>query len=199
MSEHDHHNNSENPLAGLVGKVFYLLIPIALIVMMGVVGAAFIQGGGYQAAPPPPVPPPEDPSKPKTPPPPADQMAMGKKEYMNCQACHGADGLGVAMGPQKMAPSLSGSKILMGNPEAALLAVHKGIYKEPGSTAYVGIMAPLEGLGDEKIAAILTYARNSFGNKGSAITVEQSKAVREKYADKAPLVKRAEIEALLEE
>jgi mono/diheme cytochrome c family protein len=33
-------------------------------------------------------------------------------------------------------------------------------------------------LNDEEVAAVLTYVRNSFGNKASAINTEKVKAVR---------------------
>jgi mono/diheme cytochrome c family protein len=40
-------------------------------------------------------------------------------------------------------------------------------------------MTPFAGLlKDEEVAAVLTYVRNSFGNKGPAIMPEKVKAVR---------------------
>ena len=46
-------------------------------------------------------------------------------------------------------------------------------------------MTPFEGLlNDEEIAAVLSYVRNSFGNKAAPITADKVKMVREKIKDK---------------
>lgn len=221
MSDSSHsHVDDSNPIASTIGKIFYIFVPVALILMMGVVGAAFMGGGGYKPEPPAPVsaeastvaavskqpaveapaeatdssaeaPAPE---KADTAPagetiaasgsgaPSSEQMALGQTTYMMCAACHGPDGQGLQTGPQKMAPSFVGSPLLLGNPEASLAAVLKGIAKKPDSP-YLGQMAALgAGLDDEKLAAVLTYVRNSFGNQAAAVTVEEAAAARAKYA-----------------
>lgn len=195
MSDHDHHDEPNNLLAGLVGKIFYLLIPFSLVVMLGIVGAAFLKGGGYRAEAPAPYVEPKPPGEDDPVPPDPTVMELGKTTFAMCQACHGADGQGMQMGPQKMAPSLVGSELLLGNPEAGLLAVHKGIVKEAESP-YVGQMVGLgAGLDDQKIAAVLTYVRNSFGNKASEVTAKQSAEVRKKHAAAAAF-KRADLEEM---
>jgi mono/diheme cytochrome c family protein len=46
-------------------------------------------------------------------------------------------------------------------------------------------MTPFGGmLKDDEIAAVLTYVRNSFGNKASVVTSEKVKEVREAVKDK---------------
>ena len=46
-------------------------------------------------------------------------------------------------------------------------------------------MTPFEGLlNDEEVAAVLSYVRNSFGNKAAPVTPGQVKMVREKVRDK---------------
>jgi mono/diheme cytochrome c family protein len=46
-------------------------------------------------------------------------------------------------------------------------------------------MTPFGGmLKDDEVAAVLTYVRNSFGNKASAISPEKVKAVRAATKDK---------------
>jgi mono/diheme cytochrome c family protein len=46
-------------------------------------------------------------------------------------------------------------------------------------------MTPFEGLlNDEEIAAVLSYVRNSFGNKAAPVTPEKVRMVREKIKDK---------------
>ncbi len=198
MSDHDHHHNkdSKNPLASLVGMIFLLLVPLSLIIMLGFVGAAFIKGGGYVEAPPEPV----KSSKPSSAAVPEEQIALGKTAFATCGACHGLDGKGLQVGPQKMAPSFEGSKLLLGNPDASIVAVLKGIEKAPGS-AYLGQMMALgAGMDDKSVAAVLTYVRNSFGNSASAISAEQVAAIRAKYAaTNAPMgLPRADLEKLAE-
>lgn len=220
MSDH-HTAESSNPIASLIGTIFLILVPFSLVVMLGFVGAALIKGGGYKAPPPKPVaaaPAPAPKTKdtgaakttPEAPaadqsvllkdngPPTAEQLALGKTNYATCAACHGMDGKGMQVGPQKMAPSFEGSELLLGNVEAPLVAVLKGIHKDPGSS-YVGQMMALgAGLSDEQIAAVLTYARNSFGNTASAISVEQAAAARAKYAtvNKPMGLPRADLEKI---
>ena len=85
------------------------------------------------------------------------------------------------MGPQKMAPSLVASEIVLGEPDRMALVILKGIFREPTSE-YVGMMAALESAYDDKqLAAVMTYVRNSFGNQGSEVSPEMAAAAREKY------------------
>lgn len=228
----DENQDPKNPILSAIGTVFIFLVPAALIVMLGIVGAAFLGGTGVEVT--------EKPEKassenvasvaatPETTPPategeaastPAEEeagsaetvaaapaageidpavMALGKTSYMTCAACHGPDGQGLKAGPMLMAPSLTGSKLLLGDPDQALLIILKGIAKE--NMDFMGMMAPLgAALDDEKLAAVLTYTRNSWGNSAPAITKEQAAAARAKFADvAAPAgVKRAEIEKIV--
>lgn len=125
----------------------------------------------------------------------AKLMEVGKASFATCSACHGADGQGLAVGDKKMAPSLAGSKIVNGNPAVFALSVLKGIQKDPANLEILGMMAPLEmALDDEKLAGVMTYVRNSFGNSGSVVTTEDAKKFREQFKDiKAPVL-RAELE-----
>ena len=126
-------------------------------------------------------------------------MALGKSSYAMCAACHGPDGKGLKAGPALMAPSLIGSEVLLGNPDAPLLVVLKGIAKE--DMKFMGMMAPLAaGLDDEKLAAVLTYVRNEWGNSAPAVTVEQAAAARAKFADvDAPAgIKRGDIQKIVD-
>jgi len=123
-------------------------------------------------------------------------MATGKTTFMTCAACHGMDGKGLAIPPdKKMAPPLSGSKIATGEPAAFALAVLKGIQKDPNNAQIIGTMLPLEAsLDDEKLAGVMTYVRSSFDNTASVVTVEEAKKFREQFKDiKAP-VTRAQLE-----
>ena len=215
-------SDSKNPLAAFLGNAFLVAIPLVLIVMLGIVGSAFVGGmkkkpvkaEAVAAAPSPAVaavaavPAPAAGAAPAAPaaggsPAPAPAidpavMALGKQSYMLCAACHGPDGTGLKAGPALMAPSLVGSKLLLGDPDQSLLVVLKGIAKE--NMNFMGVMAPLAaGLDDQKLSAVLTYARNEWGNSAPAVTVEQAAAARAKFAGvNAPAgVKRAEIEAIV--
>jgi mono/diheme cytochrome c family protein len=122
----------------------------------------------------------------------AKQMEAGKTAFMTCAACHGMDGKGVQAGPSKMAPSLSGSKIVLGDPSDMALVVLKGIQKE--GTEYLGVMAPLgAALNDEQLAAVMTYVRNSFDNKASAVSADDAKKYREEWKDITAPVTRAKL------
>ncbi len=120
-------------------------------------------------------------------------MTDGKANFMTCVACHGMDGKGMKPTPTMVfAPSLAGSKLATGDPEVFTQIVLKGIKKE--GTEYMQIMAPLEAtLDDAKLASALTYVRNSFGNKASAITPEQIKTWRAKYTARKESYTRAEL------
>lgn len=129
------------------------------------------------------------------------QMKAGQATAATCMACHGADGQGLPVGAMKMAPALAGSAVVNGDPELFARVVLKGIKKE--GTAYVGMMAPLEGtfkgadgnIDAAKLAALMTYIRNSYGNSAAPVTEAQAKAAAEKFKASAEPVTRAEIDA----
>ena len=110
----------------------------------------------------------------------AKLMETGKASFMLCAACHGMDAKGVQAGPSKMAPALIGSKIALGEPSVLALVLINGIQKE--GTEYMMVMAPLgAALDDEKLAAVMTYVRGSFGNMASAVTVADATKYREQW------------------
>ena len=128
----------------------------------------------------------------------ADVMKVGKAAYATCMACHNVDGKGLPVGNLKMAPPLAESKFALGDPEVMALAILKGIVKDPADTTYLGIMAPLEAaLDDKKLAAVMTYVRNSFGNKAPVVTEAQAKGYRDKFAKIKSSVKRSTLDKLL--
>ncbi len=223
----DASQESSNPILSLIGNVFLFLVPATLIVMLGVVGISLVGGSMKKdpneeekvaAAPPAGAPAEAAPAAVEKAPPAADApkaaadpaaasagsidpavMALGKITYATCAACHGPDGTGLKAGPALMAPSLVGSEMLLGDPDLSLLVILKGIAKE--NMDFMGMMAALgAGLDDEKIAAVLTYTRNEWGNAAPAVTKEQAAAARAKFADvNAPAgVKRAEIQKIVD-
>ena len=106
----------------------------------------------------------------------AASIARGKQVYLTqCLACHQVDGLGV----QGMNPPLSKTKQVLGEKPALIKIVLNGMQGvDIGGEDYHGVMAPHPDLSDDQIADVLSYVRNSFGNKASAITAAQVKAVR---------------------
>lgn len=125
----------------------------------------------------------------------AKLMEAGKASFMTCAACHGMDGQGVAAGPKKMAPSLTGSKIATGDSATFALVVLHGIAKE--NQDYLGMMAPLgAALDDYKLAAVMTYVRNSFNNSASVVTPADAKKYREQFKAQAGPVTRAKLEEM---
>ena len=126
----------------------------------------------------------------------AKLMESGKASFVTCMACHGPDGRGIAAGPSKMAPPLAGSPLVTGDPAVLALVVMKGIAKE--NQDFLGMMTPMETTlpADDKLAAMLTYIRGSFGNTAPTVTPEDAKKFRDQWKDiKAP-VTRAKLKEL---
>ena len=105
--------------------------------------------------------------------------ARGKEVYNKyCLTCHQADGGGVP----RMNPPLSGTDYVNGNKQRVIGIVLNGlnIPLEINGESYENPMASHAFLKDEQIADVLTYIRSSFGNKSTAVTVAEVKAVRAK-------------------
>ena len=106
-------------------------------------------------------------------------MTRGKQVYLEqCLACHQADALGV----QGMNPPLVKTKWVLGDKTTLVQVVLKGMTGEVdiNGDTYHNVMAPHNDLTDQQIADVLTYVRNNFGNKASAITAAEVKAIRAK-------------------
>jgi mono/diheme cytochrome c family protein len=114
----------------------------------------------------------------------AATMQKGRAIYMKdgfCNTCHQPDGKGLEASGF---PPLKGSKWATGNEERLIKIVLKGLAgqievngkKYPGQVP----MTPFEGLlkDDADVAAVLTYVRNSFGNKAPEVKAATVKRVR---------------------
>ena len=113
-----------------------------------------------------------------------DMVAIGKAVYLgNCQACHTANGAG----QPPLIPPLAGSEWVMGNEKRLAMILLKGLMgqvKVHGAT-YNGVMPPWEGsLNDKKIAAVLTYVRQEWGNTAGPIAPAQIAVARKEMAAK---------------
>jgi mono/diheme cytochrome c family protein len=108
-------------------------------------------------------------------------MARGKKVYdATCLACHQPDGSGVP----NMNPPLIKTKWVLGDKKQLTKIVLKGMQGgeiEIDGDKFHNPMPPQEStLTDQEIADVLTFVRNSFGNKASMVTVAEVKAMRAK-------------------
>ncbi|MFM2146161.1 MAG: hypothetical protein RL732_997 [Bacteroidota bacterium] len=108
-------------------------------------------------------------------------MAKGKLVYESlCIACHQPDGGGVP----RMNPPLTGTSYVLGDKKVLIRIVLKGLKGgevEIDGDRYENPMPPQQdALTDQQIADVLTYVRNSFGNKGSAVTVAEVAVERKK-------------------
>jgi mono/diheme cytochrome c family protein len=104
-------------------------------------------------------------------------MEIGKAQFMICGACHGQNGEGTPAGPP-----LAGSEWVTG-PVSNLVIIQLRGLQGPITVAgkeynFPGGMAPMGYQTDEQIANVLTYIRNSFGNKASSVKAEQVAALR---------------------
>ena len=108
----------------------------------------------------------------------------GREGY--CNTCHQPDGGGLS--PSGF-PPLAGTPWVTGNEERLIKITLKGLQGpiEVLGQKYGGQvpMTPFAGLlNDEEVAAVLTYVRNSFGNRASTINPAQVKKVREATKNK---------------
>lgn len=112
-----------------------------------------------------------------------------------CGTCHQADGKGLKTVGY---PPLAGTKWVLESEERLIKLTLKGLYGpievlgtsyEPQvpMTAYAGLM------NDEEIAAVLSFVRNSFGNKASMIRPEQVARIRAEITDKKGTYEPAEL------
>lgn len=106
-------------------------------------------------------------------------MLSGKKVYdMYCQACHQADGNGVP----RLNPPLTGTVYVTGSKTRLIDIVLNGLTDplEINGEEYNNPMAAHSFLTDQQIADVLTYIRNSFGNKAGVVTAAEVKKQRAK-------------------
>jgi mono/diheme cytochrome c family protein len=102
-------------------------------------------------------------------------LALGRAifddEGIGCARCHGHDGRGL-----EGFPPLAGSPWLLGNPERPAAIVVDGLYGKvhlPDGRIFDSAMEPLGSVLDNtQIAAVLTYARNAWGNFAPPVSTD---------------------------
>ncbi len=102
----------------------------------------------------------------------------GKVIYtQNCLTCHQADGYGV----QNMNPPLIKTSYVLGDKTRLIGILLNGLsHQEIDGNPYQNVMPSQSFLTDKQMADVLTYVRNSFGNKASAITEAEVKTIKAK-------------------
>jgi mono/diheme cytochrome c family protein len=121
---------------------------------------------------------------------------QGKAYFtQNCQQCHQANG----MGSPNLYPPLAGSEYVNGGSKRLGMILLRGL-QGPVTVEghpFIGAMPPWgPTLTDKKIAAILTYVRQAFGNHAGPIAPEQIAEARKEFASHPDSWTEAEIKAV---
>jgi nitrite reductase (NO-forming) len=106
----------------------------------------------------------------------AQRMEAGKTFFQQtCAACHQANGEGL----ENIFPPLAKSDYLMADKKRAIHVVLKGLQGDVivNGKKYNNVM-PMLNLSDEDAANVLTYIRNSWGNKDGEVTPAEVKKER---------------------
>ncbi len=140
-------------------------------------------------------------------------MERGRGIYNElCFACHGEDGKGAALlgatadliaaakaGGQTastIAPALAGSKLALAGKNIAINILLHGMTGPVDGQTYAAAMVPMRDNDDAWIAAVLSYVRNSFGNRAPLMTPADVALVRGKNAARPLPWTAAELMAL---
>jgi mono/diheme cytochrome c family protein/glucose/arabinose dehydrogenase len=126
-----------------------------------------------------------------------EQFLRGAEIFLrdgHCGTCHQKDGNGL---PEAMFPPLAGSEWVQGSEDRLIrLTLHgitgpievKGV-KYPGAVP----MTPFKFLSDAEVADVLTFVRNSFGNKANPVSPQTVQKVRAATKDQATFYQASEL------
>jgi mono/diheme cytochrome c family protein len=130
-----------------------------------------------------------------------DPMVIGKKVYGgNCANCHQASG----EGQPGSYPPLGGSALVIGDKlalsavmlhglQGPLTGVRGGTYGTQQMPAWATVLS------DEKMAAVMTYIRGSWGNKADAVKPDEVAATRTKLASQTAAYTEADLQKLAQQ
>jgi mono/diheme cytochrome c family protein len=102
---------------------------------------------------------------------------------VHCSACHQATGQGV---PGAF-PPLAGSEWLLGDPALPVAIVHDGLQGpiEVAGNTFQGVMPAFAGkLSNAEIAAVLSHARQAWGNDDEAIEAGQVESHQVEFGER---------------
>jgi mono/diheme cytochrome c family protein len=112
---------------------------------------------------------------------PADAvMRQGKAVWEDeCSACHRMDGSGV---PRYFPPIKASANVQQANPTTVLHYILAGAHRAPTDRAPTPLSMPAFywKLDDDQVAAVATYARNSWGNEAQAVSADEVAKLRTK-------------------
>lgn len=106
-----------------------------------------------------------------------ESIARGKEIYATqCMSCHMDEGQGI----EDVYPPLAKADYLMKDKMRSIDNVIHGVTGEivVNGRTYNMEMMPFEFLTDQEVSDVLNYIRNSWGNKGEAVTPEEVSAAR---------------------
>ena len=188
----------DDPQTGLEPATIRVFAICAVFLMIG--GAYLGANGGFNTSsvipgytpePPGGVVPPKGPGNPRE-----EWLKAGKDKYGACAGCHQPTGVGAP----GMYPPLAGSEWVTGGTDRlAALIIHglAGPITVKGQTYPGNVPMPPHGdiFSSEEIAQIMTYIRNSWGNKASFVSTEMVDAARKNHAEQSGPFKNATLPA----
>ncbi len=121
--------------------------------------------------------------------------ADGKQVFSaNCVACHQAGGQGLP----GVFPPLAGSEWVAGDERVLANILLHGVTGDitVAGNSFKGSMPSFQHLGDAELAAVASYVRSAWGNKGAPVQAGVFAAERKAATRKAPFNGGAELKAL---
>jgi len=125
-------------------------------------------------------------------------IELGKIVYVgNCQSCHQATGLGVA---GQYPPLVASEWVVASERRLGMILLHglQGPIKVNGATYNGQMPAWAASLNDKKIANVMTYIRQEWGNKAPEVSEAGVKALRAELAGHSEAYTEAELLAVPE-
>ncbi|MGM0557401.1 MAG: c-type cytochrome [Myxococcota bacterium] len=126
-----------------------------------------------------------------------DLMALGKRTYANCAACHQNNGKGV---PGNF-PPLDGSTWVTGSKQRLTRILLHGLEGpiEVKGESYSGAMPGWKQLSDEELAGVMTYVRASWSNEAAEVSPELVAEIRKETEGRSRTYKASDLEEFVTE
>lgn len=120
-------------------------------------------------------------------------MLRGKQVYAQCTGCHQDNG----QGNPALALPLAGSEWVTSEGVNRLIRIPlKGLtgpFKAAGKEMNAAMLAIGADMSDQQLADVLTYVRNSWGNKAPLVTPEQVAKIRAEIKDRTDAYTQEEL------
>jgi mono/diheme cytochrome c family protein len=105
-------------------------------------------------------------------------LTLGKSIYdRDCASCHGAQGLGK---PPHYPPLAGNQSIQMSSAVNAIRMVLNGGFPPStgGNPKPYGMPPFAQSMSDDEVAAVVTYIRTAWGNRGAAVSAREANMLR---------------------